>query len=275
MTRLTKRVSAALAFMLALYAATPAFSQERDRLDHRTELLGWEGVGRLDVAGGSCTGTLISRNLVLTAAHCVVDDTTGRVWPKKSLRFHAGYTHGYTAASRGVTKVVVAKGYSVDPGISLTEQVRTDLALLRLDSDIFSTEAEPFRLHSRSLSKQSVTLVSYGRGRNQSLQRESGCRHKDTYRGGIMTFDCDVTFGSSGAPVFTTEDGRLRIVSVVSMMSTVPGQDKEAIGMSLPMVVADMKREMRNDVARVPVSNGAKRVKIGQRSTGGARFVKP
>jgi protease YdgD len=31
----------------------------------------------------------------------------------------------------------------------------------------------------------------------------------------ILAFDCDVTFGSSGAPVFRIDGSRIRIVSVV------------------------------------------------------------
>ncbi|MFP7671806.1 trypsin-like serine peptidase [Marivita sp. S0852] len=260
--------------MISLWSGTVAFGQERDRLDDRGELLGWEGVGRLDLGAGTCTGTLIARNLVLTAAHCVVDDASGEILPKSKMRFHAGYTHGQTAASRRITKIVLAEGYQTLRNASLTQKVMTDLALLRLDREIYSTEAEPFRVHSDTVQSNKVTLVSYGRGRNASLQRESGCRHKQTYRGGLMTFDCDVTFGSSGAPVFTRIDGRLRILSVISMMSR-DGSEKEAIGMTLPGVVSDMKREMRNDAARTPVSQGAKRVIVGQRSNGGARFVKP
>lgn len=258
-----------------MLVASPTPAQERDRLDDRGEVLGWEGVGRLDLGVATCTGTLVATDMVLTAAHCVVDASTGAVLPLHPMRFHAGYTHGHTAATRRISKIVVAPGYLSDHFDSLTERVKSDLALLQLDSPVFSTEAEPFSIASKMTGNGQVTLVSYGQGRNESLQRESGCRHKATYRGGLMTFDCDVTFGSSGAPVFASDAGRLRIVSVISMMADGPDKEKEAIGMALPEVYSEMMREMRNDAARPRVTTGAKRITVGERSAGGARFIKP
>lgn len=73
-----------------LLAPSVAQVQERDRLDRRAELLGREGVGRLDAGPSTCTGALIAKTLVLTAAHCVVDGTRQTLLPKAPMRFHAG-----------------------------------------------------------------------------------------------------------------------------------------------------------------------------------------
>lgn len=109
-------------FLAALMCLpTAAAAQERDRLDHRGEVLGWEGVGRLDTSIGTCTGTLIARDLVLTAAHCVVDEATRTVLPIDRMRFSAGLTHDFTAAIRGVTRIVLSHGYLESLDASLTE----------------------------------------------------------------------------------------------------------------------------------------------------------
>lgn len=262
--------------MLGLYANTLSAQQTGfDVMDRRGELLGWEGVGRLDLGTGFCTGTLIARDLVLTAAHCVFDQATGAPIPMKQMKFRAGYHHGREIASRRVTRVAVAEGYKPTPGgHSKPENIARDVALLRLDAEIFSAEADPFRVIDGVPEGTSVSVVSYGRGREEVLSRQATCDLVNRYRDGVLGFDCNVTFGSSGAPVFVREDGRLRIVSVVSALSADPDR-KEAYGMTLAPIVKALEREMRTAAATPAIGTGAKRISSGTREGTSARFVRP
>src|SRR6056297_2725282 len=63
----------------------------------------WLAVGRLNVTGqGFCTATLVAPDLVLIAAHCLVDKRTGRVVTPDRVHFLAGYRTGqYVGHGRG------------------------------------------------------------------------------------------------------------------------------------------------------------------------------
>lgn len=246
-----------------------------DVMDRRGELLGWEAVGRLDLGGGFCTGTLIARDLVLTAAHCVFDRDTGAPIPAGQMQFRAGYHHGTQIAARAISRVVVAEAYRPTPGgLSNGQNIANDVALLKLRTEVFSAEADPFRVIDGVPEGSKVSVVSYGRGREEVLSRQASCELTNSYRGGVLGFDCDVTFGSSGAPVFIRQDGRLRILSVVSAMSAEQGRN-EAFGMVLPPILEQLKREMRVSDALPVSSAGARRITVGSRNTTGARFVRP
>lgn len=92
--------------------------------------------------------------------------------------------------------------------------------------------------------------------------------------GDAMIFDCDVTFGSSGSPVFSHLNGRGQIMAVISGMMQVEGQ-KRSVGMVLPQRVAELKAQMRLQVA--PPTAKLRRITVGggARSNIGAKFVKP
>ncbi len=79
---------------------------------------------------------------------------------------------------------------------------------------------DPFALHTDVVKNGPVSVLSYGRGRGradaQSRQRE--CQMTDRQRD-VLVFDCEVTFGSSGAPVFSHLNGRGRVISFISGMA--------------------------------------------------------
>jgi protease YdgD len=125
------------------------------------------------------------------------------------------------------------------------------------------------------MSNLPVSVVSYGRGREEVLSREADCAVLRRYSGGQIAFDCNVTYGSSGAPVFVKDGHHTRILSLISA-GTSPGAGGESFGMELPALVNALMREMRNDAAMPQATAGARRVAVGQRmTTGGARFVRP
>lgn len=212
------------------------------RLTDRDDLFGWEAVGRVELSGtGYCTGVLIAPDQVLTAAHCVYDQNN-KLLSTDRLQFRAGLRDGVSVADRPVTQIAAHQRYN--PKIRTSAQtIRYDVALLKLESPISSFEAAPFALH-RGISKGSrVSVVSYGRGRDAALswQRDCGVLGRSQ---GLVAFDCNITYGSSGAPVFQKENGRGRILSLVSAGAVGDGPPL-AWGMELPDLVQDLKRDLR------------------------------
>jgi protease YdgD len=237
-------------------------------LDTENEALVWQAIGRLDSAKGSyCTGTLISPDLVLTAAHCVF---AGNDLVKPSdLTFQAGLTHGTAAAKRQVSQIEVLNTYDPANGMSAVN-IRTDVALVRLAERIPTHELDPFVVYSGQLPKGPVSVVSYGKGRSEALSRQDQCQVVHTQTG-LIALDCDLTFGSSGAPVFTHLNGRGQIVALISGGGSWGGEDV-ALGMILPEVVGALKRQMR---ANKPAPRArVKRLTVGGDKSGtGAKFV--
>jgi protease YdgD len=83
--------------------------------------------------------------------------------------------------------------------------------------------------------------------------------------------DCDVTFGSSGSPVFTHLNGRGQIASVISSIGKRGGR-QVAFGMELPQVVDVLKRQMRANKAQPKAQ--VRRLGIGaNKGSSGAKFV--
>jgi len=173
---------------------------------------GHPSVGHLVIKYGksaaACTGTLVGKHTVLTAAHCV----------------HPGLTHIFKLASGSytTTKVVRHPQYSN----SKTQGAIYDIGLLRLNSDPTETPSEvsqkaPFK-------GQKITIIGYGV--TSSYKKDSGIKRiakneVATVTSTRFTFngaggdEGNTCSGDSGGPAFATVDGREVHLGVHSMAS--------------------------------------------------------
>ena len=263
--------------LMTMVITTAALAQDANlrRLDSGVDARAWEAVGRLDIAGtGFCTGALIAPQLVLTAAHCLFDGETKQQIDHGEVQFLAGWRNGRAGAYRNIRRAVVHPDYVFD-GVVSAERVRNDLALLELESPIQNTTIMPFGTAARPRPGDSVGVVSYARDRSEAPSLQELCTVLAKQEGMLVT-SCSVNFGSSGAPIFTFQDGQAHIVSVVSAKAVVNG-DNVSLGTDLGAPLALLQAEMiaGKGVFQEPGPN-SKRIIVGQtnRETG-AKFVKP
>ncbi|MCA8881722.1 MAG: trypsin-like serine protease [Rhodobacteraceae bacterium] len=179
-----------------------------------TEQANWLAVGRLNVSGqGYCTATLIAPDLVMTAAHCVVDRRSGAPVDATRIHFLAGFRLGGYAAHGRAHSVTVVPGFD-----RAARDVARDLALVRLSQPI-GNGIRPIPLGSGVRPDVPLQLVSYGIDRSQIASMERGCRY-EARSGTILFTDCEGVPGVSGAPLLQKIDGHLTAIGVASAVIT-------------------------------------------------------
>ncbi|WP_428539522.1 trypsin-like serine peptidase [Profundibacter sp.] len=232
-------------------------------------------MGRVDIGSdGFCTGVLLRPDIVLTAGHCLFDPETGKRNDPTGIVFKAGFSDGKSVAERKVARAVVHPDYKYQ-GEDKALQVRYDVALLQLSSPIPAATAAPYLVQSFSGLGDEVAVVSYAIGRKKALSKQRHCGVLGR-RDGLIVFSCDVTFGSSGAPVFDMSGNRARIVSIICSGGHYDGQ-KVTFGMELPALVSDMFTAFRTGQGVLPVKSiKPRRLQVGSDTrSSGAKFVRP
>lgn len=179
-------------------------------------------VGRLDMGPtGFCTGSVVSEDVVLTAAHCLFDKRTGEQFGLQDLAFRSGLTEGKSPVTRGVRSVFIHPKYRADLKGDL-QNLPYDLALLKLDRPLPTSASDNFDVSYPNLSGAAATVLSYGKGRSDTARFEKGCQLSLHSKGIILT-TCQANAGTSGAPVFQMRNGRASIVSIVSATARADG----------------------------------------------------
>lgn len=261
-----------LAALLSFAAAAQAQDPAMVRLETADDSRGWDAVGKLILGKrGFCTGALIGPQLVLTAAHCLYDKTTGVQLRPEEIEFQAGFRNGRAVAYRRVSRAIVHPDYRYAAANQL-DRVTDDLALLELSQPIRLPSLLPFETGATPVEGDAVDVVSYAQYREEAPSIQEACEVLVGRRDALI-LTCSVDFGSSGAPVFSIRDGVARVVSVISAKAEIDGR-KVALAVPLAEPLAALRAALED--SKVGSAQGGKTVSLLSGGTGsGAKFIKP
>ena len=203
----------------ALCWAAPALSQDKPAPGHAhhmavdADVYPWSSVGKLfNSVGGSCTGAVIARDKVLTAGHCLYAFRTHRFLPPDAIHFLLGYERGDYRTHARVARYRLGPGY--DPNAERTTAA-SDWAVLDL--------AEPLPDGTRPLRpsvapaapKIRIMVGGFARDRAYVMTADEDCQVLGKVGGKLISHDCVIAPGDSGAPLLTKSDaGEARILGV-------------------------------------------------------------
>lgn len=188
----------------------------------------WSGTVRVTTnIGSSCTGALVGRSTVVTAAHCLYNKRTGAMLSAVSLHVLFGYDRGDFRLHSLVAQAVTDPAYR--PGEARGDNVARDWAVLSLATP--APESATILPVIDSVAVGTVArMAGFRQSKGQILTGDADCAVRwlrPAGSGAVIGHDCASEHGVSGAPLLVRQDGRWAVAGV--LVGTLNGQPGLAV----------------------------------------------
>ena len=173
----------------------------------------WLSIGKLfNSVGGACTAVVIAPDQVLTAAHCLYAFRTQRWLRADAIHFLLGYARGRYSRHVRVERIRIGPGY--DPA----NEVRTaasDWAVLILGAPLPARVRPVEVAEALPPAGRTIAIGGFAQDRAYVMTADTQCRLGPTLAGGtLLSHDCAIQHGDSGAPLLVMADGVVKAFGV-------------------------------------------------------------